>query len=114
MPEDETQNWGPNIDVHDLARLRTDGAVHTLLDVREPNEVAVCAIADSTFVPMQQVPGQIAALPREHPLIILCHHGSRSDMVAGFLRENGFTNVFNLSGGIDAWAQVIETGMARY
>ncbi len=114
MSDDKTRAWGPNIDVHDLAGLRDEAAVHTLLDVREPNEVAVCAIAGSLFVPMQQVPGHISTLPKEHPLIVLCHHGTRSDMVAGFLRENGFSNVFNLSGGIDAWAQVIDQQMARY
>ncbi len=114
MMKSNTQDWGPDIDVHALAGLRADGGVHTLLDVREPDEVAVCAIADSRFIPMQQIPGHIADLPREHPLVILCHHGTRSGMVANFLRGNGFTNVFNLAGGIDVWAQVIEPEMARY
>jgi rhodanese-related sulfurtransferase len=63
---------------------------------------------------MRQIPGHIADLPRDHPLVILCHHGNRSSMVADFLRGNGFENVFNLAGGIDAWAQVIEPEMARY
>jgi len=114
MAGDGAGAWGPNIDVHTLASLQDEGAVHTVLDVREPTEVAVCSIADSMFIPMQQVPGRIDGLPRDHPLIILCHHGTRSEMVAGFLRNNGFTNIYNLAGGIDAWAQVVETDMARY
>jgi rhodanese-related sulfurtransferase len=112
--QSDIQDWGPDIDVHALAGLRADGFAHTLLDVREPNEVAVCTVSNSQFIPMQQVPAHIADLPREHPLIILCHHGTRSGMVADFLRRNGFANVFNLAGGIDAWAQVIEPEMARY
>ncbi len=110
----DTRDWGPDIDVQALAGLRADGVVHTLLDVREPNEVAVCAIADSLFIPMQQIPRHVTDLPREHPLVVLCHHGTRSGMVADFLRGNGFANVFNLAGGIDAWAQVVEPEMARY
>lgn len=108
------RDWGPDIDVHALAGLRTDGVAHTLLDVREPKEVALCAVTHSRFIPMRQIPGHIAGLPRDHPLVILCHHGNRSSMVADFLRGNGFENVFNLAGGIDAWAQVIEPEMARY
>ena len=114
MVESNPRDWGPDIDAHALAGLRAEGTAHTLLDVREANEIAVCAIADSQFIPMQQVPQNLAELPREHPLIILCHHGTRSGMVADFLRGNGFRNVFNLAGGIDAWAQEIEPEMPRY
>ena len=106
--------WGADIDVHALEAARTNGAPHTLLDVREPHEVAVCAIADSLFVPMQQVPQQLAELPRDQPLVVLCHHGGRSNQVAQFLRGNGFSNVHNLAGGIDAWALMVDPEMARY
>ncbi len=114
MLDSRLRDWGTDIDVRDLAGLRADGLAHILLDVREPNETAICAVADSRFIPMQQVPGHLGELPREDPLIILCHHGSRSGMVAEFLRANGFTNVFNLAGGIDAWAQLVEPDMQRY
>ena len=106
--------WGSEIDVHTLGEARSNGVVHTLLDVREVDEVAVCSIADSLCIPMQQVPQHLADLPREHPLIIMCHLGSRSDQVAQFLRGNGFANVHNLAGGIDAWAQIMDPDMARY
>jgi rhodanese-related sulfurtransferase len=107
-------DWGSEIDVQTLGAARSNGLAHTLLDVREPNEVAVCAVANSVFIPMQQVPQNLAELPREHPLIIMCHHGSRSDQVAQFLRGNGFTNVHNLAGGIDAWALSMDPAMSRY
>jgi rhodanese-related sulfurtransferase len=63
---------------------------------------------------MQQVPQQLDALPREHPLIVICHHGVRSTMVTEFLRNSGFDNVWNLAGGIDAWARLVEPDMPRY
>ena len=97
-----------------MAGLRAEDVAHTLLDVREPNETAICAVDGSQFIPMQQIPQRAAELPRDHPLVILCHQGTRSAMVANFLRQNGFDNVFNLTGGINAWAQVIDTEMARY
>ena len=106
--------WEPDIDVHTLGEARSNDVVHTLLDVREADEVALCSIADSLRIPMQQVPQHLAELPQEHPLIIMCHHGSRSDQVAKYLRSNGFTNVHNLAGGIDAWALIMDPEMARY
>lgn len=85
-----------------------------LLDVREPVELQICSVAGATPVPMQQVPGQLSNLPRDKYLLVLCHHGGRSLRVTQFLRANGFTEVSNVCGGIDAWAEQIEPGMARY
>ncbi len=102
------------INVHALAEIRAAGDAHTVLDIREPVEVAICAIEDSISIPMQQVPQQLDALPREHPLIVICHHGVRSAMVTEFLRNSGFDNAWNLAGGIDAWAGLVEPDMPRY
>jgi rhodanese-related sulfurtransferase len=102
------------IDVTALADLRRDEAAHAVLDIREPWEVDICAIAGSLFVPMQQIPRRLDALPRGQPLVVLCHHGMRSAMVTDYLRQNGFANACNLVGGIDAWARVIDIGMPRY
>jgi adenylyltransferase/sulfurtransferase len=63
---------------------------------------------------MRQIPEQIATLPRDTPLLALCHHGGRSMRVTQFLRANGFTNVSNVAGGIDAWAGQIDPSLARY
>ncbi|TXL75180.1 sulfurtransferase [Vineibacter terrae] len=102
------------IDVGTLARMRREGAAHTVLDVREPQEVAICAIADSLCIPMQQIPQALAQLPRQAPLVVLCHHGVRSARVTAYLRHNGLDNATNLAGGIDAWARLVETDMPRY
>ncbi len=103
-----------DIDVHALAGMRGDGIAHTVLDIREPVEIAICALEDSVSIAMQQVPQQLEALPREHPLIVVCHHGVRSAMVTDFLRNSGFDNAWNLTGGIDAWAGIVEPGVPRY
>lgn len=103
-----------DIDVEALAGMRADGTAHTLLDIREPDEVAICAIENSLSIRMQQVPHSLETLPRERPLIVLCHHGVRSAMVTDFLRNSGFDNAWNLAGGIDAWARLMEPAMPRY
>lgn len=100
------------VDVATAARLQREGAL--LLDVREPIEVATCAVAGSTHIPMRQIPEALANLPRDRPLLVLCHHGGRSLRVAQFLRANGFTQVSNVSGGIEAWSQQIDPTIPRY
>jgi len=103
-----------DIGVHQLAEMRNDGTPHAVLDIREPEELAVCIIDGSLTIPMQQVPNELEGLPREEPLIIVCHHGMRSAMVTDFLRKHGFSNAWNLAGGIDAWARHVEPDMPRY
>ncbi len=98
-----------------LAELlrREPGAV-VLLDVREDDEREVARIEPSLFIPMQQVPHRLEELPREQRLVVYCHHGTRSAMVAGYLEGEGFSRVENLRGGIDAWAAQVDRSMARY
>ena len=108
------QDDGYDIDVHALAGMRAEGVARTVLDVREPDEIAICAIEGSCSIPMQQVPQILDALPREELLIVLCHHGQRSAMVADFLRKSGFPNAWNLAGRINAWARDVDRTMPRY
>ena len=100
------------IDVTTAAQQLRDGAL--LLDVREPDEFAICRIAGSTEIPMRQVPEHLAELPQDRLILTLCHHGRRSLNVAQFLRANGYTNVSSVSGGIHAWAEEIDPSLARY
>lgn len=100
------------IDVATAARLQREGAL--LLDVREPNEVATCAIAGSRPIPMRQIPESLDDLPRDRLILVQCHHGGRSLRVTQFLRANGFTQVSNVAGGIDAWAVEIDPTLTRY
>ncbi|MGE0668356.1 MAG: rhodanese-like domain-containing protein [Sphingomonadales bacterium] len=101
------------IDVLKLKDMRDKGESHTLLDVREPHELAICKVAGSVDIPMQQVQQRLGELPKDGTIVVMCHHGGRSRMVMNFLRQNGY-DAINLKGGIDAWAQAVEPGMARY
>ena len=102
------------MDVIALAQMRREGTPHAVLDIREPWEIDICVLPDSLRIPLQQIPEQLDELPREHLLVVICHHGMRSAMVTGFLRQNGFANACNLAGGIDAWARLVEPAMTRY
>lgn len=85
-----------------------------LLDVREPEEVATAAVKGAVRIPMREVPARLAELDAEKPLVVMCHSGGRSRRVAEFLSGNGFRNVFNLKGGIDAWSTQIDSQVPRY
>ncbi len=85
-----------------------------LIDVREPREAEICKIEGADLIPMRQIPENMPTLPRDEHLLIHCHHGGRSMRVVQFLRNQGFTAVTNVGGGIDAWADQIEPGMLKY
>jgi len=102
------------ISVQELAALRRAGVPHRILDVREPHELAICQLEGALHIRMAEVPERIGAIPRRDPLIVLCHHGVRSQMVVGLLRQAGWHNAVNLDGGIDAWSREIDDTVARY
>jgi len=89
-----------------------------LLDVREDWEVALAAIrppgAALRHIRMGEIAERFTELPAGQPIVCLCHHGVRSLQVAAFLEQRGFEQVFNLSGGIDAWACQVDPSVARY
>lgn len=85
-----------------------------LLDVREPWELRIAALPGAIHIPMQDVPDRLAELDRGVDLIVFCHHGNRSRVVARYLEQSGFDRVFNLAGGIDEWARQVAENMAEY
>lgn len=85
-----------------------------LLDVREPWEFDVCRIPAAKPMPMRSVPARYPELKRDDEIVIVCHHGARSYQVAMFLEHQGFTNVYNLYGGLAAWAQQVDPTMPTY
>jgi len=97
----------PEIAPRELAGWRADGRDVVVLDVREPWEVAICCLPGSTVIRMAELPARTHELPRDVPLVVLCHHGVRSRNATQWLREAGFRNACNLSGGIDAWARAV-------
>jgi rhodanese-related sulfurtransferase len=86
----------------------------TLLDVREHDELALAAVQRAVHIPMREVPGRLAELDAGKSLVVMCHSGGRSRRVAEYLAQNGFEQVFNLAGGIDAWADEVDPRIPRY
>lgn len=85
-----------------------------LLDVREAWEYEHCHIAGSVHLPMAAVPLRIDELDAESATVVICHHGARSAQTAYFLHHSGFTRIYNLNGGIDAWSQTVDSSLRRY
>jgi rhodanese-related sulfurtransferase len=94
--------------------LATTESDPLLLDVREPWEFRICQIDGSQLIPMGQLPGAIKALDPTHETVVICHHGIRSRQVAMYLDYQGFSNVINLAGGVDAWARDVDHQMPTY
>lgn len=85
-----------------------------LLDVREPWENAIAKLDDSTLIPLGTLPQSLSKLDKKSEIIAYCHHGMRSGDATGFLLQQGFSNVKNLIGGIDAWSLQIDGKVPRY
>lgn len=98
----------------DLARRLADGEPLVLLDVREPEEVAVCALPGSIPIPLGELAVRHVELDPDAPTVCICHHGIRSASAAAALAHLGFERVFNLGGGVDRWAREVDPEMARY
>ncbi len=97
-----------------LATRLARGDRLVVLDVREGWEVEIAAVEGSVHLPMAEVPRRHTELPRDREIVVLCHHGMRSAMVADYLRSAGFPRVLNLTGGIDRWSVTVDRSVARY
>lgn len=91
-----------------------NGSAPFLLDVREAWEHERARIENSILIPMGQIPGRVAEIDPEAEVVVICHHGSRSMRVAAFLEQRGFLSVYNLTGGVDAWARTVDPSMPVY
>jgi rhodanese-related sulfurtransferase len=106
----------PEVTPTELAAWRADAAraAPALIDVREQWEFDYCRIEGSQLVPMGEIVARVGELPRDRPLVIVCHHGNRSGVVTDFLRRSGFDDVWNLAGGVERWASDVDPAMPRY
>ncbi len=106
----------PEVDVQAVAKLREEQADFLLLDVREESEFSIAAIDGSFLLPMSQLRLRFAELEphRDRLIIVHCHHGVRSMQVADALREQGFSNVQSMKGGIDEWSLDVDSSVPRY
>jgi rhodanese-related sulfurtransferase len=85
-----------------------------LLDVREEWEYSLAKLDGSILVPLATLPHSLARLNRDSEIIAICHHGMRSADATNFLLQQGFPNVKNLVGGIDAWSIQVGGAVPRY
>lgn len=98
------------------------GVAPVVLDVREGWELQTASVKPDGFtllhMPMREIPARLAELQStpgvDHPIACLCHHGMRSQQVASFLTQHGFSEVVNLHGGIAAWTQQVDPTVPSY
>ena len=94
----------PSTDVREAARrLREDPDQPVLLDVRELGEFITVRAPGAVLLPTSEFAARAGELPEDRPLLVVCHSGSRSAAVVGFLQRAGRTDVTNVAGGMEAW-----------
>lgn len=103
-----------NISVAELDTMLKQGEAPAVLDVREEWETRLAPFANATWIPMGQIPARLGELNKDRETVVICHHGVRSWRVAKFLESEGFANVINLAGGIDAWSKEIDSSIPLY
>ncbi|MBM3602512.1 MAG: hypothetical protein FJX22_01855 [Alphaproteobacteria bacterium] len=101
----------------ELHQLLQDGQAATgvqLVDVRRAEEVAIGTLPGAHHLLLQELPQRWQELDHTLPTVTLCHHGVRSMQAAQFLRQQGFTQVQSLAGGLDRWSQEVDPTLPRY
>lgn len=103
----------PEITVQELASLRQSNQDYLILDVRNPDEYAICNI-NGHLIPFNELPARLKELNPEQKIIVHCRGGGRSSRAVQLMQQHGFNNVYNLRGGIMAWATEIDPSMTKY
>jgi molybdopterin/thiamine biosynthesis adenylyltransferase/rhodanese-related sulfurtransferase len=104
----------PTISVRELKERMEKNEALMLIDVREPYEYEIACIDGSRLIPLGELETRLSEIPRTGVLVCHCHSGVRSEHAARLLQESGFENVYNLTGGIDAWSIEIDPNVPRY
>ena len=112
MVSSDSDEWVTTV-FHLQERLRLQMPT-VLLDVREPDEFALCHIEGSTWIPLLEVPARIGDLNPAEEIVVCCHTGNKSLEVVKFLHRRGFQHASNLEGGIDLWAIAIDHSFPIY
>jgi rhodanese-related sulfurtransferase len=100
------------------AKLQDTSQPRQYVDVREPQELAIVKIDGFINLPLSEhadwSPEIYTRLDKDLETIVLCHHGMRSAQMCQWLTSQGFTSVYNVQGGIDAYAVRIDHNLAQY
>ena len=102
------------MNVKELADRIKAGNAPLIIDVREPNEYAYARIPGAVLKPLGDFREWAQELAKDREYVLQCHTGSRSWQAAYLLERMGFTQVYNLSGGIDAWSMHVDPSVPRY
>jgi len=104
----------PAIEVEQLQEMLQSPTPPLVIDVREKWENDLCQIPTNKLIPLGSLPKHLAELPKDRMIVMHCHHGGRSGRAVAYLIEQGYTKVYNLTGGIHAWSQRIDPHVKVY
>ena len=104
----------PAIEVETLRDRLASAEPPFVLDVREPSEYAICRLPGAVLIPLGELPMRLGEVPKGRPVVVHCHHGGRSAHAVGFLQQQGYADIVNLTGGIHAWSQRIDPAVTTY
>jgi adenylyltransferase/sulfurtransferase len=102
------------IDPKQLKEKFDRGDKFVLIDVREPHEFQICRIPGSTLIPLGQLPQRLSELDPQSEIVAHCKSGARSQKAVDLLKQSGFPNVRNLTGGILAWSDQVDATVPKY
>lgn len=103
-----------DISVEELVARHEADRNFVLVDVRDADELETVKVDWAKWIPMAEIPQRLGELNKDGEIAVMCHHGGRSARVAAFLTAQGFTHVYNVDGGVDAYAERIDPSLARY
>jgi adenylyltransferase/sulfurtransferase len=106
MQDDVSVEW--------VNELMKQGSDFQFIDVRNADEYAICHIKGTKLLPMSELPSRLNEIAKDKLTVLHCHHGGRSRRAVEFLKTQGYSQVKNLAGGIDRWAQAIDPSVPRY
>jgi adenylyltransferase/sulfurtransferase len=98
----------------ELKTVLDEGGKPIILDVREPQEYDICSLPDSVLIPLGQLGERMGELNPDDEIVVHCKMGGRSAKAVEQMLKAGFTNVKNLTGGIDRWSQEVDPSVPRY
>ncbi|PHS26595.1 MAG: sulfurtransferase [Methylophaga sp.] len=100
----------------ELRDFLATGVATVKIDVREEIELEFGMLEDALHIPMQSVAGQLNTLEKhkDDTVVLICRSGKRSDQIGQFLEQMGFSDIINLTGGMNGWATDVDTSMTVY
>ena len=103
-----------SISPKDAKKLIEQNSSLKLIDVREPWEHNRAKLENSQLIPLKEFPNHIDKFELKDSFLIYCHHGTRSFYACAYMMQQGFKEVYNLEGGIDAWSRQVDNSIPKY